>query len=75
MGEISEDFQPIVVGRGASVGANSTIRAGVSIGEYSLIGAGAVVTKDVPSFSLVVGSTAEIVGKVDEKGNVIERFK
>ena len=75
LGEIPDDLQPIVVGRGASVGANSTIRGGVSIGEYSLIGAGAVVTKDVPSFSLVVGSPAEIVGKVDEKGNVIERFK
>ena len=59
-----------IVKDGASIGANSTIIAGVTIGRYSMIGAGSVVTKDVPDFTLVVGNPAKIVGQVDEKGNV-----
>jgi UDP-2-acetamido-3-amino-2,3-dideoxy-glucuronate N-acetyltransferase len=47
---------------------------GVSIGEYSLIAAGSLVTKDVPAFSLMLGNPARLVGRVDEKGIVIERF-
>ena len=59
-----------VVKDGASIGANSTIVAGVTIGKYAMIGAGAVVTKDVPDYALVIGNPAKIVGRVDEKGNV-----
>jgi UDP-2-acetamido-3-amino-2,3-dideoxy-glucuronate N-acetyltransferase len=55
---------------GASIGANSTIVAGVTIGKYAMIGAGAVVTKDVPDNALVIGNPARVVGRVDEKGNV-----
>jgi UDP-2-acetamido-3-amino-2,3-dideoxy-glucuronate N-acetyltransferase len=55
---------------GASIGANSTIVAGVTIGKYAMIGAGAVVTKDVPDNALVLGNPARVVGRVDEKGNV-----
>jgi UDP-2-acetamido-3-amino-2,3-dideoxy-glucuronate N-acetyltransferase len=46
------------VGKGASVGANATIVCGVSLGEYCFVGAGAVVTRDVPAFALVVGNPA-----------------
>jgi UDP-2-acetamido-3-amino-2,3-dideoxy-glucuronate N-acetyltransferase len=46
------------VGKGASVGANATIVCGVSLGEYCFVGAGAVVTRDVPAFALVIGNPA-----------------
>jgi len=51
-----------LVGRGASIGANATIRCGVSIGPYAMIGAGAVVTRDVAAHALVVGAPARRVG-------------
>jgi len=57
-----------LVKKSASIGANATIVCGVTIGEYALIGSGAVVTKDVPAFSLVVGNPGRIVGKVNKKG-------
>ena len=47
-----------IIGKGASVGANSTILSGVVIGEYSMVGAGSVVTKNIPDFALVVGIPA-----------------
>ena len=56
----------------ASIGANSTILCGITIGEYAMIGAGAVVTKDVPPYALVVGSPGRIIGEVDNKGNQIK---
>jgi len=56
------------VGEGASIGANSTILAGITIGEYSMIGAGSVVTKDVPPYTLVVGNPAMQIGRVDQYG-------
>ncbi len=46
--------------RGASIGANSTIICGVTIGEYAMVGAGSVVTRDVPAFALVLGNPAEV---------------
>ena len=55
---------PTVVERGASIGANATILPGVRLGRYSMVGAGAVVTRDVPPFALVIGSPARIVGNV-----------
>lgn len=51
-----------------SIGANSTILGGVSIGAYALVGAGSVVTKDVPAHALVYGNPAKIRGWVDENG-------
>lgn len=54
----------IILGKGCTIGANSTILAGVKIGEYSMIGAGAVVTKDIPSFSIAYGNPAEVKGYV-----------
>ena len=57
------------VGKGASIGANATIVCGHDIGDYAFIGAGAVVTKNVPSFALVVGNPARQLGWVGEYGH------
>lgn len=62
-----------LIKKGSSVGANATILPGIIIGEYAMVGAGAVVTHDVPSFALVYGNPARIVGKVDEMGRVVEK--
>ena len=50
------EYRKTLVRRGASIGANATILCGITIGQYAFIGAGAVVTKDVPDFALVVGN-------------------
>lgn len=57
------------VGRGASIGANATIVCGHDIGEFAFIGAGAVVTKDVPAFALLVGNPARQLGWMSEYGH------
>ena len=57
------------VGKGASIGANATIVCGHDIGDYAFIGAGAVVTKNVPAFALVVGNPARQLGWVGEYGH------
>ncbi|MFA5866583.1 MAG: DapH/DapD/GlmU-related protein [Actinomycetota bacterium] len=59
---------PTLIKKGASVGANATIVCGVVIGEYAMVGAGSVVTKDVPPYGLVVGNPAALKGYVDERG-------
>lgn len=69
----SKYYLKTLVKKSASIGANATIVCGVTIGEYAIIGAGAIVTKDVPPNSLVVGNPARIVGKVDKRGNKIEQ--
>lgn len=56
---------------GASLGANSTIVCGITIGEYAMVAAGSVVTKDVPPYTLVIGNPARPVGKIDKMGNRI----
>ena len=58
-----------LVGRGASIGANATIICGNSLGEFCFIGAGAVVTKDVPPYALVVGNPGKQVGWMSEYGH------
>jgi UDP-2-acetamido-3-amino-2,3-dideoxy-glucuronate N-acetyltransferase len=60
------------VGKGASIGANATIVCGHDIGEYAFVGAGAVVTKTVPAFALVVGNPARQIGWVGEYGLRLE---
>jgi UDP-2-acetamido-3-amino-2,3-dideoxy-glucuronate N-acetyltransferase len=57
-----DEYKRTLVRRGASLGANSTIVCGVTIGEYAFVGAGAVVTHDVPDFAIVVGSPARRTG-------------
>jgi len=52
------------IGRGAALGANSTIVCGITIGEWALVGAGSVVTRDVPAHGLVVGNPARLIGYV-----------
>jgi len=63
---------PTVVNNGVSLGANSTIVCGVSLGEYSIVAAGSVVTKDVPSHALVMGNPARVVAFVCECGNKLD---
>lgn len=66
-----QEFAPILVKRGASIGANATIICGVIIGRYAMIGAGAVVTKDVKDHALVVGNPARPRGWVSRTGEVL----
>lgn len=61
-------YRKTLVREGASLGANSTIVCGHTIGRFSFVGAGAVVTKDVPDFALVVGNPARVVGWMSEAG-------
>jgi UDP-2-acetamido-3-amino-2,3-dideoxy-glucuronate N-acetyltransferase len=56
------EYQQTLVKRGVSIGANATIVCGHTLGQYAFIGAGAVVTKDVPDFALMVGTPARRVG-------------
>jgi len=56
------EFTPTLVKRGASLGANCTIVCGYTIGEYAFVGAGAVVTRDVPPYALVVGNPGRVRG-------------
>jgi len=62
------EYRPTVVGRGASLGANCTVVCGHRIGRYAFIGAGAVVTKDVPDHALVVGNPGRVAGWMCECG-------
>lgn len=63
------EYKPTILRRGASVGANATIVCGNEIGEYALIGAGAVITKPVLPYALVVGNPARQIGWVSEYGH------
>ncbi|WP_347814977.1 acyltransferase [Aliarcobacter butzleri] len=63
---------PTTVKRGASIGANATIVCGVTIGEYAMVAAGSVVTKDVKPYSLVMGNPAKHFCYIDKMGNKIK---
>ena len=63
------EYAKTIVKMGATIGANATIVCGNNIGAYALIGAGAVVTKDVPSYALLVGNPAKQIGWVSEFGH------
>ena len=64
-----DQFLRTIVRKGASIGANATIICGIEIGKYALIGAGAVVTKNISSYALVVGNPAKQIGWVSEYGH------
>jgi len=64
-----DEYKTTLIKKGATIGANATIVCGVTIGEYALIAAGAVVTKDVPDFALMMGLPAHQDGWVNEAGN------
>jgi UDP-2-acetamido-3-amino-2,3-dideoxy-glucuronate N-acetyltransferase len=64
-----DQYMETRVGRGASIGANATVVCGHNIGEFAFIGAGAVVTKEVPPFALVVGNPSRQIGWMSEFGH------
>jgi UDP-2-acetamido-3-amino-2,3-dideoxy-glucuronate N-acetyltransferase len=61
-------FEPTLIGRGASIGANATITSGVEVGRYAFVGAGAVLTRSVADYALVIGVPARQVGWVSRHG-------
>lgn len=67
-----EGYRRTVVKEGASIGANATVVCGHTIGKCAMIAAGAVVTKDVPDFALVMGVPARVVGHVNERGDIVD---
>lgn len=70
--ERKHEFKKTIVKRGATIGANATIVCGVTIGEYALIGAGAVVTRDVLPYALVVGVPGRQIGWVCKCGTTLK---
>jgi acetyltransferase-like isoleucine patch superfamily enzyme len=66
-----EKFTETIIGEGASIGANATILAGKTIGNYSLVGAGSVVTKNIPSFTVWYGNPAKMKGYITKEGILI----
>jgi UDP-2-acetamido-3-amino-2,3-dideoxy-glucuronate N-acetyltransferase len=68
-----DEFRRTLVQRGASIGANATIVCGVTIGAYAFIGAGAVVTRDVPAHALMVGSPAKRTGWMSRAGEKLNQ--
>ena len=69
------NYRKTLIKKESTVGANATILCGHTIGKYAMVAAGAVVTKDVPDYALVAGVPAKIIGKVDELGNIIEKYE
>ncbi|MDH3268557.1 MAG: N-acetyltransferase [Ignavibacteria bacterium] len=68
----AEHYVKTLVKEGASIGANATIVCGITLGKHCLIGAGSVVTKDVPNYALVVGVPGKILGWVSEAGKRLD---
>jgi len=67
-----DEFKKTLLKKGCSIGANATIICGVTIGEYALIGSGAVINRDVPPYALMVGVPASQIGWVGISGNTLE---
>ena len=70
--ERKDEYRDTLVKRGATLGANCTIVCGVTIGEYAFVGAGAVVTQDVPAYALMVGVPARQIGWMSEYGEQLD---
>ena len=67
-----EEFKKTLLKKGCSIGANVTVVCGVTIGEYALIGSGAVINKDVKPYALMVGVPAKQIGWVSKAGNTLK---
>ncbi len=65
---------PTCIETGASLGANSTIICGITVGEYAMVAAGSVVTRDVPPYTLVMGNPARPYARIDKAGNKLEEL-
>ena len=70
--ERKSKFKKTIIRKGATIGANATILCGIEIGQYAMIGAGAVVTKTVPAFALIVGNPGRQTGWVSEAGYTLQ---
>ena len=66
------EYKPTLVQKGATIGANATIVCGITIGRYAFIGAGAVVTRDIPDYALVIGNPARQTGWMSEYGHKLK---
>ena len=66
---------PTIIKKGASIGTNATIICGIVIGEYAMVAAGSVVTKDILPYTLVAGNPARQVAKIDKAGDIISIIK
>ena len=73
--EKKDEYKKTVLKKGASIGANSTIVCGNTIGKFSLVGAGAVVTKDIGDYEIVVGNPARVIGYACECGETLNESK
>ncbi len=71
--EKKTEFKKTIIKKGASIGANATILCGHTIGHYAMIGAGAVVTKDVPDYALVIGNPGKVIGYVCKCGETLRQ--
>jgi len=71
--ERKDEFRKTLVRRGATIGANATIVCGIELGEYCLIGAGAVVTKNVPPHAIMAGVPARRIGWVSRAGEILDK--
>ncbi|HZK17739.1 MAG TPA: DapH/DapD/GlmU-related protein [Clostridia bacterium] len=69
-----DEYKRTVVKKGATIGANATIVCGYNIGRYAFVGAGAVVTGDIPDYALAVGNPARVVGYVCACGNTLKEY-
>jgi len=67
-----DQYKPTLVQKGATIGANATIVCGITIGRYAFVGAGAVVTKNIPDYALVIGNPARQTGWMSEYGHKLK---
>jgi UDP-2-acetamido-3-amino-2,3-dideoxy-glucuronate N-acetyltransferase len=70
--ERKSEFKKTIIRKGATIGANATILCGIEIGQYAMIGAGAVVAKTVPAFALIVGNPGRQTGWVSKAGHTLQ---
>jgi UDP-2-acetamido-3-amino-2,3-dideoxy-glucuronate N-acetyltransferase len=70
--ERKDEYRDTVVKKGATLGANSTLLCGITVGRYAFVGAGAVVTRDVPDYALLVGNPASQIGWMSEYGERLD---